>query len=261
MRFGHVLATEFLKLRRCRVTWLSLAALSMGPLGIALFMWIVREPGRAAQLGLIGTKANLAGLQATWPAYSSMLTLVIGMGGMLLLAFVVAYIFGREYSEGTAKNLLALPVGRHWFVLAKLIVAAVWWTLLVVAVLAEALAIGALLGLPGFSAALALKALHDALLAAGVAYLLSPVVAWIAAVGRGYMPPLGFALAMLALGQVFSKTGWATWFPWSIVPLFIGTVGRPVQALPPGSLIVVALTFLAGIAAAIAQLRWADNTQ
>jgi ABC-2 type transport system permease protein len=259
--FAQVFVTEFLKLRRSKVTWLTLAALSLGPLGIALMMWIVREPGRAAQLGLLGTKANLSGLTATWPAYFSMLTLVVGIGGMLLLSFIVAYIFGREYAEGTEKNLLALPAGRHWFVLAKLVVAAVWWAVLVVAVLAESFAIGAALGLPGFSATLAVSAVHDALLAAAVAYLLSPVVAWIAMVGRGYMPPLGFALAMLALGQVFSKTGWAIWFPWSIVPLFIGAVGQRVTTLAPGSLVVVALTFLAGIAATIAQLRYADNAQ
>jgi len=93
--FAQALATEFLKLHRSKVTWFSLAALSLGPLAIALMMWIVREPGRAAQLGLLGTKANLSGLTATWPAYFSMLTMVVGMGGMLLLAFVVAYVFGR----------------------------------------------------------------------------------------------------------------------------------------------------------------------
>ena len=259
--FAQVLATEFLKLRRSKVTWLTFAALSIGPLAIALMMWIVREPGRAAQLGLLGTKANLSGLTATWPAYFSMLTLMVGIGGMLLLSFIVACIFGREYTEGTAKNLLALPVGRHWFVLAKLVVTAVWWAMLVVAALAEAFALGAALALPGFSATLAVGAVHDALLAAAIAYLLAPVVAWIAMLGRGYLPPLGFALAMLALGDVFSHTGWAAWFPWSIVPLYIGAIGQRVTTLAPSSLVVVPLTFLAGIAATIAQLRWADNAQ
>ena len=96
---GQVIATEFLKLRRSKVTWLSLVLISLGPLAIALFMWIVREPGRAAQLGLLGAKANLAGIAATWPAYFSMLTLIVGMGGMLLLSFIVAYIFGRDGKE------------------------------------------------------------------------------------------------------------------------------------------------------------------
>ncbi len=136
-----------------------------------------------------------------------MLTMVVGMGGMLLLAFVVAFVFGREYTEGTAKNLLALPVGRHWFALAKLVVAAVWWAVLVAAVLVEGFVLGALLRLPGFSPALAASAVRDALLAAAVAYLLVPVVAWIAMLGRGYLPPLGFAFAMLAVGDVLSHTG------------------------------------------------------
>lgn len=261
MIFGQVLRTELLKLRRSKVTWLSLIVLSLGPLAIGLFMWIVREPGRAAQLGLLGTKADLAGLQATWTAYFSMLTLVVGVGGMLMLSFIIAYLFGREYADGTAKNLLALPVARHWFVLAKLVVGAFWWFVLVAAVLVEALVIGFVLGLPDLSSALVLRGTGHALVAAGIAYLLAPVIAWITTLGRGYLPPLGFALAMGALGNVFAKTGWALWFPWSIVPLSIGMVGKPVQALPTGSLFVLGLTFLAGIAATILQTRYADNTQ
>jgi ABC-2 type transport system permease protein len=87
------------------------------------------------------------------------------------------------------------------------------------------------------------------------------MVAWIATLGRGYMPPLAFALVTLALGDVFSHTGWAPWFPWSIIPLLIGMVGKPVATLPAGSLIVVLTTFVAGILATVAQLRYADNTQ
>jgi ABC-2 type transport system permease protein len=254
-------ATEFLKLRRSKVTWATLAAFSIAPLAIALFMWIVREPGRAAQLGLLGTKANLSGLEATWPSYVSMLTLVVGVGGMLLLAFIVAYVFGREYAEGTAKNLLVLPIARHWFVLAKLIVAAVWWFALVSAILAETFAIGFALGLPGYSAALAATTVRDVALVAGAAFLLAPPIAWITVLGQGYMPPIGFALATGALGDVFTHTGWGAWFPWAIVPMFVGAVGERQAAIAPGSIAVVALTFLLGIGATIAQLRWADNAQ
>ena len=261
MTFARVLSTEFLKLRRSKVTWGSLAGLSMGPLAIALFMWIVREPGRPAQLGLLGTKADLSGITATWPSFLSMLTIIVGVGGLLLLAFIVAYVFGREYAEGTAKNMLALPIGREWFVVAKLVVAAVWWLVLVVAVLVEALVIGSALGLPGFSAGLVVSAVGNALLAAGIAYLLVPVVAWITILGRGYMPPLAFAITTLALGDVFTHTGWAPWFPYSIIPLLIGMVGKPVVALPVGSLVVLALTFAAGVTASVLQVRHADNTQ
>ena len=259
--FSAALGTEFLKLRRSKVTWGTLGALAMAPLGLALFMWIVREPSRAAQLGLLGTKANLSGIEATWPSFAYMLTVVVGAGGMLVLSFIVAYVFGREYVEATAKNMLGLPVGRHWFVIAKLVVAAVWWVVLVLAVLAESFAIGLLLGLPGFSAELAASTVGSVLLAALIAYLVVPPIAWAATLGRGYMPPIAFAMLTLGLGDLFSRTGWAVWFPWSIIPLLVGIVGNPVKSLPAGSYVVVALTFVVGIAATIVQLRLADNAQ
>jgi ABC-2 type transport system permease protein len=259
--FVDVIVTEFRKLHRSKVTWATLLGFSIAPLAIALMMWIVREPDRAAQFGLLGTKADLAGLEATWPAYLSMLTLVVGIGGMLLLAFIVAYVFGREYAEGTAKNLLTLPVARHWFALAKFLVAGVWWLSLVAAIVAETLLIGWALALPGFSAGLIVGALRDVVLVTVAAYLLAPPVAWITMLGRGYLPPVAFALATLALGDVFSHTGWASWFPWSVVPLFIGTVGARQTTVAAGSLAVVLLTFAAGAVATIAQLRYSDNVQ
>ncbi len=260
MTLYAALTTEVMKLRRCKVTWATLGGFSIAPLGIALFMWIVREPERAADMGLLGAKAELAGIEATWPSYMSMMTIIAGIGGMILLSFIVAYIFGREYTEGTAKNMLALPVGRHWFVVAKLAVAAAWWMVLVAAVLAESLVIGTMLGLPDVSAGVIWAGIGHALLAAAISYLLVPVIAWITTVGRGYMPPLGFAIAMMGLGNLFGKTGWSDWFPWSIVPNMVGMVGQP-KTLPTGSYVVVALTFAIGVAATMAQLRYADNAQ
>ena len=40
-----------------------------------------------------------------------------------------------------------------------------------------------------------------------------------------------------------------------------GMVGQPVAALPAGSYVVLTVTFVAGIAATVAQLRYADNVQ
>jgi len=259
--FARVLTTEFLKLRRSKVTGLTLLAFSLAPLGGGLFMWIVREPGRAAKLGLLGTKANFAGLEATWPAFFGMLTQAVGIGGMLLLAVIAAYLFGREYSEKTAKNMLALPVGRHWFVVAKLAVSFVWFAAITAFCLTEAMAVGAALNLPGLTGAIAVRGFNDVLLAAALSFLLTPVTAWIATLGKGYLPPLGFAIVMLILGNILGATGWGKWFPWSIVPLFAGAAGPRTESLAAGSVIVVFLTFAAGLAATIIQLKRADNAQ
>lgn len=261
MSFAAVVTTEFLKLRRSRVTALSLLAFALGPPGAGLFMWILREPERAAELGLMGAKADLMGLDASWAGYLGMLTQMVGIVGGLILAIIAAYVFGREYVEGTAKNMLALPVPRWWFVAAKLLVVAVWWIVLVAAVLVEGIAVAAALRLPGFSGAVLAGGAGDVLLAAVVSFLLAPVIAWIATLGRGYLPPLGFAMLALVLGNVLGATGWGKWFPWSIVPLFAGVAGPRMEVLAPGSLAVVGVTFLAGVAATVAQVRWGDNTQ
>lgn len=258
MRFITVFMTELMKLRRSRVPPLTLLAFALGPLGGALFMWIAKEPGRAAQLGLLGTKANIVGVQATWAGYSMMLTQMVGLVGSLVLAVIASYVFGREYAEGTAKNMLALPIPRWWFVMAKLGVTALWWLGLVAAILVEAGIVGAALGLGGFSTGVVLGGIGDALLAALVVFLLTPAVAWIATLGRGFLPPMGFAMLALVMGNIIGTTGWGKWFPWSIAPLFAGVAGPRVEVLAPGSIIVVVATCAAGVAATIAQVRWAD---
>ena len=55
---GTVLTTEFIKLRRSVVPWITLAVMLAGPWVLALFMWIIRDPGRAASLGLLGQQAG-----------------------------------------------------------------------------------------------------------------------------------------------------------------------------------------------------------
>jgi ABC-2 type transport system permease protein len=258
---GQVLATEFLKLKRSKITWLSWLAFSIMPLAGGLFMWIAKEPGRATQLGLMGEKARLVGVTAGWTSFFTLLNQEGCIGGMVLLSIIAAYVFGREFADNTAKNMLTQPVARHWFAVAKLIVVFAWFGALTVSLIAEGLLVGALLELPELSMSLAVSSVGDVLFSGLVGFLLVPVVAWIAMLGRGYLPPIGFTIFMLVLGNVFGATGWGKWFPWSIVPMLAGMAGPRVEVLAPGSLVVVGFTFVAGVVATMWQLRLADNTQ
>ncbi len=256
-----VLGTELLKLRRSKVTWLTWLAFSIAPVVDGLFMWILKEPDRARALGLLGAKAQVAGGSADWPSFFAALAQMTGVGGMILTAVITTYVFGREYADGTAKNMLALPVRRESFVVAKLIVVALWFAVLVAAIFVEGVAIAFALNLPGFSSGLLGRAARDVGLCAAMCCLLIPPVAWIATLGRGYLPPLGFAIFTLVLGNVFAATGWGKWFPYSIVPLYTGIAGPRVSLLEPGSYAVVLLLFAAGVAATVWQVRSADDTQ
>jgi ABC-2 type transport system permease protein len=104
-------------------------------------------------------------------------------------------------------------------------------------------------------------AAREVALSAAMCCLLVPPVAWIATLGRGYLPPLGFAIFTGVLGNVFAATGWGKWFPYSIVPLYTGIAGPRVSVLEPGSYAVVLVVFAAGVAATVWQVRFADETQ
>jgi ABC-2 type transport system permease protein len=256
-----VFSGEVAKLRRSAARWVTLGVSMTAPLFLALFMWIVMDPDRAGQFGLLGTKADVSGIVPTWASFATFLTLIVGLGGTLLLAFIAAYVFGREYSDGTAKVMLTLPIPRPLFVIAKLLVTAGWWLLIVLVVFIEAVVIGVVLGLSGIDSGAIGSLLGNLLLVAGISYLLAPAVALVTIWSGGYLAPVGFALGMLLLGNVIGHTGWAPWFPWSIVPIMIGSVGNPVETLPVGSIVVLATAFAAGVAGAIWRLQTADNTQ
>jgi hypothetical protein len=71
-----------------------------------------------------------------------------------MCSVIVVYISGREYTEGTAKNMLALPIARSRFVFAKIIVSAVWFAIRTLWIIAETYLVGSRLGIAGLTTAL-----------------------------------------------------------------------------------------------------------
>jgi ABC-2 type transport system permease protein len=41
----------------------------------------------------------------------------------------------------------------------------------------------------------------------------------------GYLAPVGFAILMVFLAQILAVMRWGAWFPWSVAPLFAGIAG------------------------------------
>jgi ABC-2 type transport system permease protein len=254
-----VIVVEVWKLRRAKVTWMSWLVASLMPLAGALFLWMARDPERAARWGLLGSKARVLQLEPSWSGFFGLLVQMTGLGGMLLVSVIAAWIFGREYADGTAKNMLTLPVARLHHILAKLVVVLSWFGLLVTALLVEGLALATWLQLPGWSSEVVLRGVSEVYLSALVVFTLVPSVAWLAIAGRGYFAALGFTILMLVVGNVLGATGWGRWFPWSIVPLFAGVAGPRHETLSTGSFAVIALTFAGFLAATIRRLYRADE--
>ena len=261
MIFLQVLYSEFLKLRRTKITWIVGLLYCFGPLALSFFMIILREPELARRMGLLTAKAQLTVGTADWPTYLTLIAVVLS-AGTIVIGTIEAFVFGREFAEGTAKNMLTLPIRRSMFVAAKIVVSIVWYACIVLVVYGLAILLGFLVGLPGFDPVLLERNSRRCLLVLIETLLLSSLPAWIAVVGRGYLAPMGFTIfSSIVLGQIFLHTGWAPWVPWSIVFLTAGAgePGAPVTGA--GSFVVLAGVFVIGCIALNLSLDRADNTQ
>jgi ABC-2 type transport system permease protein len=251
--FLSALWAEALKARRSKVSLLTIAGFSIFPVVDGLFMFILKDPERARAMGLISVKAQITAAVADWPTYFQVLLLGIAIGGAILFAFITAWIFGREYSDHTVKELLALPTPRGIIVGAKFVLTAIWILGLTLMVFVIGLGIGAALGIPGWSPELVRTSFGSLLIVALLTFMLMPFVALFASVGRGYLPPLGWAFLTMASAQIAGVLGWGDWFPWSVPGLLCSLNGPRVEPIAVHSYIMVVLVFIVG---AVATFVW-----
>jgi ABC-2 type transport system permease protein len=259
--FLAALWAEALKARRSKVPWLAFLGFTLAPLMDGFFMFIMKDPERAREMGLLSVKAQLTMTTAEWSTFFSVLTQAVAIGGVMVFSIVTAWIFGREFSDHTAKDLMALPTSREKIVTAKLIVTSVWAFMTSLWVYLAGLVVGSLTDIPGWTNALAWQSLHDLLLTAAMTLLLMTPVAFIASLGRGYLPPLGFAVLAIFLSQIIAATGWGDWFPWSVPALFSGVVGPRQAQLGIHSYVLVILAGVVGLALTLWWWRSADQTR
>jgi ABC-2 type transport system permease protein len=254
------IATELLKSRRSRVPWGVAIGFSVAPLVMGMFMVILKDPEGARALGLLGAKAQLTAGTADWPTYLNMLGQAIAIGGAVLFAFLTAWVFGREFADRTVRGLLANPTPRRTIVVAKATVIAIWGAAITAWVLVFGLAIGALVDMPGWSSADAGSAIASIAIAAVLTIGLQTWAAFFSGVGRGFIAPLAWTMAMVALSQVLAVLGWGAWFPWSVPAILSGAGGTQVEPVGLGGVLIVALVALAGLGATIAWWERADQT-
>ncbi|HEV2088756.1 MAG TPA: ABC transporter permease [Cryptosporangiaceae bacterium] len=244
---------ETLKARRSRVPLVTVLAFTVAALVGGLFMFILQDPRRARSMGLLGTKAAVVGGDADWPGYFTMLAQTTAVGGLLIFGLVFVWTFGREFSENTVKDLLALPTPRTTIVGAKFGVATGWCLALAVQTYLLGLLVGAILGLPGWSPTVAVTGLANLLATAAMTILLATAFGLAASIGRGYLPAVGCMFVALFLSQIIAALGYGHYFPWSVPALFSGVAGP--DRTPPGPLSYT-LVLLVGLAAAVATAAW-----
>ena len=250
------LYAEALKARRSLVPWLVGAFALLPPVMLGLMMAIKKHPASAQRFGLLTEKSRLLAGAVDWPTFLGLVGQTMGAMGAIAFAVLAAWVFGREFADRTCRIMLATPTRRSATVVAKMGVTAMWCLLLAAWMLAAAFAVGAVVGMPGLTWPVA----RDSVAVAGRAALLwlalLPVTALVASVGRGYLLPIGVAIATMIVAQFVGATGWSPWFPWCVAI----TSGTPGTHVTGASLAVVVLTGAVGMAATLLWWERSDQT-
>jgi ABC-2 type transport system permease protein len=237
--------------------WTSLGSLFM-PLGVAFLIFLAKNPELSRKLGLISAKANLMAYSVTdWSSYLVLFAEIISAGGFFFFVLAISWVFGREFADGTLKDMLAVPVQRSSILLAKFIVVAAWSAAMAIIIFILGLVIGAIIQLPGGSLSVIL---HGSTVTAITVCLVIAVVlpiAFFASVGRGYLLPMGVAVLTLMMANLMMVVGWAEYFPWA-VPI---QYAQGESSLTPISYWIVVFTSLAGMIATYLWWKYADQNR
>lgn len=239
---------ETLKLRRSKLLWVTILLFSILPLMIGFIA-----------SGTLTPTAQAGETDKSWTAYLSFIIQAFSGIGVLGLGFVASWLFGREYSDRTLKDLLALPVPRQAIVWAKFMVMAVWGCVLTAINITLALGLGFVFGLEGDAKSAILSQLQIFGVTAAFVILLSAPVTTLASIGKGYLAPIGFVVIAMVAAQFSGGLGIGHYFPWQIPGEYIAAAGKG-ATLGLVSYGIIGVTALGGVLGTLLWWRYTDQT-
>jgi ABC-type transport system involved in multi-copper enzyme maturation permease subunit len=258
-----ILATlwvESLKIRKSKVFWASILFFILVSSMMSFVMFVQKYPEISAKLGMIGDKASLLRFgEPNWKNYFRLL--IEGMGGVGLIGtgFVTSWIFGREFSDHTVKDILALPVSRVYIVFSKFVMVILWSIILSFIYFTFGLLFGLLVDLPGLSYGIIFENGKVYWMTSFLLILLCTPVAFLASYTRGYIFPIGFVILTMILANFSGLVGLGPYFPWAVPGLYGTASGAAGMQLNSASYIILICTGLSGLLGTIAFWLYADQ--
>jgi len=186
---------------------------------------------KAGPAGTLGWNGLLAG--------ATQITAVVSILGF---GIVLAWMFGREFVEGTITGLFALPPGRAKIALAKLTVYTLWAIIVSFALTLGVLILGLAFsyGLPRAGDWAALGRLFIlGVLSTGLAV----PIAWFATLARSLLAAVGCTIALVVTAQVGALAGAGGWMPFAAPALWAMSNGTAVTAAQLGVTLAIPLVF------------------
>lgn len=227
---------EAVKLMRSRVGVIGSAAIVAGILVLCAGMMLALATGDPQLTAKLGPDASL-----TWDGLWNTAAQITSAGGLLAFGVVAAWMFGREFGDGTITGLFALPVGRGAIAAAKLIVFAAWGAAVSILLAGVLVALGLIAGFGWPDAAAWAGAGRQIALGVFSAGLAVPA-AWVATAARSLLGGVSVAIGLVVVAQVGVVAGAGGWMPLAAPALWAISAGTAVTGAQLGvTLVLVAL--------------------
>lgn len=216
---------EALKLGRSPVGAIGTLALVVGTLALLGGITAALASGNLELTAKVGAAATL-----DWNGLLASAAQITAAGGLLGFGVVLAWMFGREFTDGTIAGLFALPVSRARIAFAKLVVYAAWALTVSLILALGILGLGLLLGYGAPTADSWAGLGRQGVLTILTAALATPV-AWIASVTRSLLAAVGGAIALVIIAQVGALAGAGAWMPLAAPALWAMSNGSSATAI------------------------------
>lgn len=199
---ASLIYSEFLKLKRSKIFIISVLGGLVAPL-----------------IEIISVVKGRTEITDFTPIFSTMFMDVnlynMMLFGMVVFCVIIGYLFSREYTENTLKNIVTIPVSKVKFLLAKFIMLYFWIFALVLLAWLMTFLGGLILGVGELSAAVLLKSLWDFFLGTTLVFITLTPFVLITLVFKNIIPTIIAAVA-IALGNiVLLSDEFAKIYPWS----------------------------------------------
>jgi len=251
---------EGLKVRKSKMFIITVVFFAFIASMMGLLMFVAHHPELAGRSAALSAKTSILG-NGDWASFLTLLIQVILALGPIGFGMVTSWVFGREYADRVAKDLLSLPVSRMTIVISKFVIILCWCILLTLTLFLCGLFVGVAIKIPGWSSTNVLNSFLIFINSSILTFLLCTPVAFLACISRGYLLPIGFAILTLILTN-FVAIGLPNimpYFPWAIPALYSGIAGNELPQAEAISYFILIVVSIAGFIGTAAWWRFADQ--
>ena len=177
--------------------------------------------------------------------------------GVPLYGVVTSYLFNREYTENTLKNILTTPVSRVSFIMSKTLLLFMWIMMLTVTAWGITLVLGVLTQFNGLNISVLTESLKQFSIGGLLLFILSSPIILLTLVMKNYVPTIIFTVVITLINVMGGNSEHRALFPWAAAGDIANNTLPPTYP-PEYSYIGIIATALIGFTAMIVYFKKVD---